>query len=148
LGVVPEIAMVDLAAVVAVHGDLCEWSAAEPDADPMGPWTAAAADGWSTTLGSVENAVGFGALGTVADTAAALLVRGATTQYLIDGNKRLALALAVAEVQVALNGYRISVDADDLITFAMLVANCRAENVDVVQLVVAEYLDRHIELLT
>lgn len=138
----PDLRLITIADVEALHAELYAWYFNKRDLW-MSPWESKVADGWSSILGSVGNMVQYGKYTTVAQTAAAIMCHGVTTQYLTEGNKRLASYSMNA--QLLWNGYELAVTDSNMYTFVMLVANTRPENIEAVVDVVSRWLEQTIE---
>lgn len=76
---------------------------------------------------------------TLALKAARVLHGGATTQYLLDGNKRL--ATAVMEHQLAVNRCRLTATNDELTAFVLDVSTSGSQDHDATIAAAAEWID-------
>jgi prophage maintenance system killer protein len=103
-----------------LHGELRGHYEHDPEAW-FSEWTPAVEAGWDGLLGTVKTMLSYDRLTTVSDVAAAILFRGTTTQYMTEGNKRL--ATAAMNAQLLANGYILNIDDESMIAFVGVIAN-------------------------
>lgn len=77
-----------------LHGKLARDRAAGRTEYGVGPWTERVEDGWQAIIATLHPVFGQDKYPTV------ILYGGATTQYLVDGNKRLAAAVMLAQLRL------------------------------------------------
>lgn len=86
----------------SVHATLVRIASEGIHETTLGPLTDSARAGWAAIIASVHPVFGQDAYATLSLKSARLLCGGATTQHLMDGNKRL--STAVMHEQLAING--------------------------------------------
>lgn len=105
----------------------------------LGPWTEQVQDGWEALLATLYPVFGQDKYPTLALKAARILHGGATTQYLMDGNKRL--ATAVMEHQLAVNRRRLTATNDELAAFVLDVSTSGSQDHDAKIASAADWID-------
>ncbi len=120
--------ILDIENIRRVHEELVQAAADDILEFGLGPWTEQVADGWAALLSSLHPVFGQDKYPTLALKAARIIHGGATTQYLMDGNKRL--ETAIMEQQLAVNGYTLNASSEELIAFVLDVSTSGSQDHD------------------
>jgi len=109
--------LLDVEHVMVLHQELVAACASGELEGMVGPFDDRARAGWDSIVSQLYPVFGHDRYPTLPQKAAWIIYAGATTQHLVDGNKRLTTTVALALLR--LNGYDLAASVDDREAFVL-----------------------------